>query len=742
MHARIALLSPPYSTLVYQTPPHGQNWPLGLRVAVPLGKGIRAGVLLGWQNTEDAPEGIEIKEIAFALEKNALLSPDYLALIHELALRQMVTEGHILGTVLPRGLRVVKQQKEEHVFALAVDPPWPVRPNAAKQIAILEFLFNNGPARRKSLLDALPDSATTLKALVDKGHIRLVAEDEVNIPAENSIEAYPQELLPPPIHKGENFTLSPEQAKTLANLKEALEVNTASTHLLFGITGSGKTVVYLELAALCLRMGKSILLLAPEVALCLKLYRDVQASLPAAPLFLSHGYQSPSQREKTFRALASRQEPCVIVGTRSALFLPVPALGALVLDEEHDGSFKQEEGLPYQAKEIAWQKAAQHNALLLLGSATPDVKTFFAATEGRFALHKLPARVGGGSLPALDFISIRDTATGELLAPQSLAAIRENTLAGDQSVVLLNRRGYAPLMYCLDCGRVARCPDCDIGLTYHKARERLVCHYCGFSRPFPSPCQFCKSLHYLPMGEGTEKLEEQLQSIMPAGGRVLRLDKDSTARTGRMEEILAEFAAGKAHVLVGTQMLSKGHHFPDVTLAVIADADLGLNLPDYRAAERTFQLLTQSAGRAGRAHKEGRVLIQTRDTTHYCWQFVQNADYEGFYKHEIALRKKHLYPPFTKLALIRFSFPPDFPEPGRVIRTITPALRETAQKYAVRLLGPIPSPLPRLNGRFRYQCLLKASSWPAIRAVYASLGSNSELKHIRLSLDLDPMSMV
>jgi primosomal protein N' (replication factor Y) len=430
------------------------------------------------------------------------------------------------------------------------------------------------------------------------------------------------------------------------------------------------------------------------------------------------------------------------VGTRSALFLPVPDPALIVLDEEHDASFKQDEGLPYQAKEVAWFRAGQARALLLLGSATPDVKTFYAARRGDIPMDRLPARVGGGRLPEISLIDIRGVDPMENpLAPDTLRALREVTAKGEQAVMLLNRRGYAPHMYCLDCGSTIRCPDCDIALTYHKARERLICHYCGHSIPFPVVCAKCRGLHYLPMGQGTERLEEHIATILPPGGRVLRLDRDSTRRPGRMEEILEAFAHKEAQVLVGTQMLSKGHHFPEVTLAVIADGDMGLNLPDYRAAERTFQLLVQTAGRAGRGEKPGRVIIQTRDTSHYCWRFVQNADYEGFYAKEIALREKRRYPPFVRLALVRMSFPAEWAGGPEAVATASARLRSAGQMFRVTTLGPAPAPLPLLRARRRFHCLLKADDWGSIRNVFAAAADAVPGK-LRIALDLDPINML
>jgi primosomal protein N' (replication factor Y) len=389
----------------------------------------------------------------------------------------------------------------------------------------------------------------------------------------------------------------------------------------------------------------------------------------------------------------------------------------------------------------------QSNALLVLGSATPDIKTFHAARRsvesGGPSMAWLPERVGGGTLPGVELVDIRSqAAAGSLLAPRSLGALKEVVGRGEQAVILLNRRGYAPNMYCLECCTTARCSHCEIAMTFHKARERLLCHYCGHSLAFPCICANCRCSHFLPMGEGTEKLEESLGSILPKGSRVLRLDRDSTRRPGRLEEILEAFALQQAQVLVGTQMLSKGHHFPNVTLSIIADADLGLNLPDYRASERTFQLLVQSAGRAGRGDKAGHVLIQTRDVGHYCWKYVLSADYEGFYEHELGMRQRRNYPPFVKLALARISIAMAWKESHGQLKALGEASRLAARSQNVQVLGPVPAPMPLLRGRRRFQCLFKGADWAAIRSVYAAMARVADSRHTRIRLDIDPVSML
>ncbi|MBQ9104523.1 MAG: primosomal protein N', partial [Mailhella sp.] len=599
-----------------------------------------AGASDGQHSTRSASD-IKLRPVTWPLELTPLLPRDYLDTVIQLAARQYSSPGRILGNLLPQGLRVtarirVRQylpdldgkgrkprllalrdipampEQERTILArdfmdgraellmlaedaadgelcvLNCEPPWPVRPNAIKQRELLDWLLQNGTVSRRRLRDALPDSSAVLTALVKAKLIELR-------PADAGLEEVEpgEALLPPP---DAPFQLSADQQAALDTFRTEMDRLAAGeqrpfAHLLFGITGSGKTAVYLELAYACFLRGRSALILAPEVAIALKLRRDAEQRFPGMPIFFYHGYQSQMQRERTFRLLAERRDPCLIIGTRSALFLPLPPLGAIVLDEEHDGSFKQEDRLPYQAKEVAWERARRHRALLVLGSATPDIKTFYAARQGAFPLARLTHRVGGGTLPEIELVDIKEQPASRLLSPRAIEALRETVQRGEQAVVMLNRRGYAPLMYCLDCGTVARCPNCDIALTYHKRREQMVCHYCSHARPYPSSCAKCGSLNFLPMGEGTEKLEEslageELAGALPPGGRVLRLDRDSTSRPGRMEEILTAFARQEAQVLVGTQMLSKGHHFPNVTLALIVDGDMGLNLPDYRSAER------------------------------------------------------------------------------------------------------------------------------------------------------------
>ncbi|MDO5538112.1 MAG: primosomal protein N', partial [Desulfovibrionaceae bacterium] len=491
---------------------------------------------------------------------------------------------------------------------LACSAPWPVRPSAKRQIACLEYLMLHGPANRRSLIRELGQGgAETVAQLIERDLVHLESDWD-----DQRSEELNERLLAPAASFA--FTLTEAQQAAVDAVKPLLLREKPGYRLLYGVTGSGKTAVYMAIAREALALGHSLLLLAPEVALAHKLRRDFALALPEADVVFYHGYQSQIRRENTFRAMARKRTPCIVIGTRSALFLPIPKLGCIIMDEEHDAAFKQEDRIPYHAKEVAWFRANEEKALLLLGSATPDLKTWHAVCEGRLPVLRLPARIGNRPLPPVQLVAMekrrfmdeKDT----LLAAESLKALDETLARGEQAIILLNRRGYAPLIYCPDCRKVLSCPNCSVGLSYHRDIGRLLCHYCGYTLDFPAPCPDCGHMNFLPMGEGTERTADYLTARY--GREVLRFDRDSTRREGAMEEMLARFADHQADILVGTQMVSKGHHFPDVTLAVVADGDLGLSLPDYRAAVRTFPLLVHSAGRAGRGEKPGRVLIQTR----------------------------------------------------------------------------------------------------------------------------------
>ena len=784
MFIHVAIFSQPYGVYTYKPAAYFPEsfWQPGLRVLVPFGRSrdpYRLGFVVKITDQSDLPLGVKILPILWPVELKPVIKPDLLQLIADLEIRQGLLAGKIAAGFLPQAFRnpslllhyieqsgsktypladlahlSFAEQKElaaamllgqakvvpgprkaslDEVYSINCEPPWPVRPLAKVQIAILEYLQTNGSANRQILGQNISGNLSqALQALLKNGHIMLGRGD-------GEIEEDNLALLPP---KERPFSLNYEQIAAVEALSLDIEEKKFHAYLLYGITGSGKTAVYLEIAAKMLNLGRSVLLLVPEVALALKLLQDAKTIYPEISVKLFHGYQAPSYRENLWLEV-SKEKASFIIGTRSALFLPVNNLGCIILDEEHDGSFKQDEGLVYHAKEIAWSRATNQQALLLLGSATPDVRTFYAAKHS-LPMLRLTQRISGRDLPPMELINTREplcmSDAVTLLAQKSLSALMETVRLGQQAVILINRRGYAPHLYCLDCGKTEHCPQCEIALTFHKARGRLVCHYCGYSKPYPSPCSNCGSASFLPMGEGTERLAEELSTFF--GQPVLRLDRDSTVRPGQMENILKAFANQEAQILVGTQMLSKGHHFPKVTLVIAADCDLGLNFPDYRACERTFQLLIQSAGRAGRGELPGQVFLQTRDVNHYCFHYVLNNDYEGFYENEIARRAKYEYPPFVNLALVRISYEREATKAQDELKRFGLLMNTLANEHNVKMLGPATAPLAMLRNRLRFQILLKAKSWADIRAIYKLALTQAKTKYLRLTLDLDPMNML
>lgn len=790
---RVALCAPPYRTFTYSTPAYlpEQAWAVGQRVMVPVGRAFRLGVISS-RSDDSGFSGREIKPLGWPVDRELLLTDQVMEVVRHLALRQMLLEGQVLAAVLPKALRstnvvfalsglgasrkrvsmarALQAPLEEQMelgrawlegrltilarerrtdagaeYELLCDPPWDVRPRAKRQMALLDHLFVHGRTDRRVLQQVCgPDILKVLKDLTRKGLVQAVpCLDEAHVRTWTGPDGQGGGVS---AHSPDDtVVLSGEQTAALAalesDLEQALVQGRGVVRLVHGVTGSGKTLLYLRLAASCLARGRSVLLLAPEVALSAQLWSEVCRAFPGARRHWYHGYLTPGAKLAVFRSLL-RGGAQIVVGTRSALFLPFADLGLVVMDEEHDASYKQDEGLPYQAKEVAYFRI-RRGGVLALGSATPDIKTHYAAEQGEIAMVRLKRRLSPHPTPEIILVDMRQEAVSEPLSRvcrEELCSVLER---GEQAMFLLNRRGFAPLVFCLDCGRSPQCPHCEVGLTYHKGWERLLCHYCGYAVPFPCVCGQCGGSRFLPLGEGTEGLEERLEALLPPDQAVVRLDRDATRRKGRMEDILSSFGQGRAQVMVGTQMISKGHHFPKVTLVAAVNGDIGLNLPDYRAAEKTFQLLVQLAGRAGRGERPGRVLIQTRNPGHPCWTHILAGDYEGFFAQELERRKKFAYPPFVKLGMIRFSYPWDWARGESLLARAGECLLSESSRRGMRALGPAPAPLSRIKDRKRFHCLLKSQQWQDIREVYGALHKTlPRTSPLRVSLDLDPVNML
>ncbi len=530
---------------------------------------------------------------------------------------------------------------------------------------------------------------------------------------------------PPPAPHAGGPQLTDAQAAAL----RALRAGKGGTHLLFGVTGSGKTEVYFSLIEDALGDGRGALLLVPEIALTAQLVDLVRARFGNRAAVL-HSAVGEAARHSAMRRLHEGLAD-VVVGPRSAVFAPIDA-GVVIVDEQHEASYQQEEAPRYHAQDVALWRAARRGATLVLGSATPDLCTFQAASEGRIGLVELPERIARRPLPEVQLVDLRRT-PGRIFTPQLTQAVRDSLRQGQQAILLLNRRGFHPSMVCTACGHVPTCPQCSVAIAYHEGGE-AVCHLCGWRGAAPSRCPECQGKLRL-LGTGTQRVAQAAEETWP-GARVLRLDRDAVQRVGGADKVYAAFRRGEADILVGTQMVAKGFDFPLVTSVGVVIGDIGLGQPDYRASERTFQLLMQVTGRAGRAEHPGRAVIQAFDPDHAAFRYAVRHDYRGFAEQELRERRRGGYPPFGELLLIGYS--------GIEEQAVAELAQRRTQEVRsmaggdVRVLGPAPAPIPKAKGRYRWQTLLVAERRERLREIAAALPPPQDHQGLREALFFDP----
>jgi primosomal protein N' (replication factor Y) len=553
----------------------------------------------------------------------------------------------------------------------------------------------------------------------------------------------------PPLKDARAVQLSSAQIDAHEKITAAIHASTFRVFLLHGVTGSGKTEVYLHAARTAIDNQKNVLFLVPEIALTHQLIERVQQRFGQRVAVL-HSAQAAGERWAEWRRIA-RGEVQIVIGVRSAVFAPLDRLGLIVVDEEHDPAYKQEEGTRYNARDLAIVRGQIASCPVVLGSATPSLESYLHCQTRRYSLLELPERVEARLLPSVEIVDLRqrqydENDMGRIFSPPLREALVENYQARRQSVLFLNRRGYASYLQCRSCGEALSCSQCSVTLTFHLGGRVLRCHYCGFARPAPDVCPHCREPELEGSGMGTEQVEEAVRHLLPQA-RIARLDRDSARKKGFLGRVLESWRAHETDVLIGTQMVTKGHDVPGVTLVGVLLADVALHLPDFRATERTFQLLTQVAGRAGRGEEPGRVIIQTYSPQHYSIRCAAQHDFSRFAALELRYRKKLGYPPFARMVNVRF----EGKDGGRV--------RESAERFAqlasarvprnrksVSILGPAPAPIERIKGRERWQVLLKGEDRLLLHDIVGQVQEEfldrERSPHVRIVVDVDPYNML
>ena len=590
------------------------------------------------------------------------------------------------------------------------------------------------PLRRATMQElesSFPQASATVR--------RLRAERIVEVIEEELL----REVLPEGRPRDRPVTLSTAQATAVDEITRAIGRRFAP-FLLWGVTGSGKTEVFLRAIAQCLEQQRTSLVLVPEISLTHQIVDRIRARFGDGGIAVLHSGLSDGERWDEWRRIAAG-DASIVVGARSAVFAPLPRLGLVIVDEEHDAAYKQEDGLRYNGRDLAVMRAKLAGCPAILGSATPALETYLNARTGRYHLLELRERVAERPLPAVELVDLRPAggvARSTLLSPRLLAALRANLAAGNQSLIFLNRRGFANFLQCHQCGTPLECPNCSVSLTLHQRWQALRCHHCDHTIAVPSTCPSCGGIALGGAGAGTEQVEIALKQLVP-GARVSRMDRDTTSRKGAQREILAAWERGESDILVGTQMIAKGHDVHAVTLVGVLLADSGLNFPDFRAAERTFQTLAQVAGRAGRGDQPGRVIIQTYQPQHPSLRFAMNHDFRGYADHELAERREHDYPPYTRMVQIRCEG-----EGAETTMQIARALQEALAGIpsGVTVLGPGPAAIDRLRRRYRWQLLLRGRSGAdlrrAARRARDSVRAAARSGDVRVIVDVDPYDML
>ncbi len=724
--AEIAVAAPLDKVLTYLVPAEWQGrLQVGVRVRVPLGRRSATGYVVALAEAEADDKLKAVKEV---LDEVPLFTPAWGELLRRAAGYYHFPPGEALRNALPAGL----SGNDNDITILSDKLYRPIAgapaPRGGKQLAILDAVRAAGELTLSQLREQFPAPYDSLSRLVELGALEV-----------RKIERQRDPFRDAPLPADRRLELTADQQRAFLHGETLLQQEKFATLLLHGVTGSGKTEVYLRLVAEALEKGRQALVLVPEIALTPQLVARFRARF--APLGVNiavlHSGLSDGERYDAWRAIL-RDECAIVIGARSAVFAPLAKPGLIVVDEEHEASYKQGEGFRYHARDLALMRGQMSECLVVLGSATPAVTTWLRLQAAQ-GVETLAERPGASVLPEVVCLDMTAEEKEGVLAASLHEALRETLARGEQALLLLNRRGFAPYLQCRECGATFRCPNCEITLTFHRRARQARCHYCDYAETPPEQCPDCGGLQIEGEGAGTERLADELAERFPEA-RIARMDRDTTSRKGAHQRLVERMEAGEIDILVGTQMVAKGLDFPGVTLVGVVDADNTLNFPDFRAAERTFALLTQVAGRAGRGEKPGRVLVQTYTPEHYALEASARHDYPGFVATELAFREALGYPPYGHLVNLVLA--------GNVEGKVKQSAERLAQRLTglpdLEVLGPAPCPLAKLRGKHRVQILLKAPTrLPLHRALTTLKGWKDGVAHgVRLSIDVDPVDML
>ena len=701
----------------------------GARVLVPLQKRKVVGVVCASSETSALPLS-KLKAVSRVLDDKPLLPKELFRLLLWAAAYYHHPIGDVLQTALPVRLRRDCPAEPRPLYLWRISDAGrerlgtiPARYAAQRQVLELLLGAEGGALSSQSLSSALPNATTVLARLETQGFVEKVVVDVPGLPRD-------RETAP---------TLNRAQQAASVSLEAA--AGTYAPFLLDGITGSGKTEVYLDCACRTIARGRQALVLVPEIALTPQLIARFEGRLGSALAVLHSGLTDTERHRAWWRAREG--SAAVVLGTRSAVFAPLARPGVIIVDEEHDLSYKQREGFRYQARDIAVKRAQLADIPVVLGSATPSLESMANVANGRYRHLKLESRAGSARLPKIEILDLNRLALNDGLSAPVVGALKQCLLRGEQSLVFVNRRGFAPVIVCTDCGWQALCPRCDARQTLHRCTGRMICHHCGRQAPAPSTCPQCQKETLFPAGEGTQRVEEALVRIFPEAA-VMRIDSDALGGPDDMARALQAVRDRKVDILVGTQMLSKGHDFAGVTLVCVLAADHGLYSLDFRGSERLFQQLSQVSGRAGRRETRGAVLVQTAHPEDPAFVRLREHNFAGFAKAALVERKTAGYPPYVRFALMRAESTQSG-APIRFLQSVALAAENLASRSAVEIMTPVPSPMERRAGRFRAQLLVRSKDERRFHRFLEDwvqgIETSRTAARVRWSLDVDPQEM-